>query len=80
VAADRPPALLADYPFTSSGVTALQAQDGNVLLLGALELDAQLKAVLNISPASTPPQPPLIRIGSWLTALKKLYSPAMPVC
>jgi alpha-galactosidase len=38
------PALLADYPFTSSGLTALQSQDGRVLLLGALALDAQLKA------------------------------------
>jgi alpha-galactosidase len=38
------PALLADYPFSSSGLTALQAPDGRVLLLGALELDAHLKA------------------------------------
>ena len=38
------PAMLADYPFTSSGVSALQAPDGRVLLLGALELDAQIKA------------------------------------
>lgn len=38
------PALLADYPFTSSGVTALAGPEGEVLLLGALELDAQLKA------------------------------------
>ncbi len=38
------PDLLADYPFTSSGVTALQAPDGKVLLLGALGLEARLRA------------------------------------
>ncbi|OGO38182.1 MAG: alpha-galactosidase [Chloroflexi bacterium RBG_16_57_11] len=37
------PALLEDYPFTSSSLTALQAPDGKVLLLGALGLDARLK-------------------------------------
>ena len=38
------PALLADYPFTGSGVGALQGPDGRVLLLGALGLDARVKA------------------------------------
>ncbi|MEW5871673.1 MAG: glycoside hydrolase family 36 protein [Chloroflexota bacterium] len=38
------PHLLRDYPFTSSGLAALQGPDGNVLLLGALELDASVKA------------------------------------
>ena len=38
------PDLLEDYPFTSSSLTALQAPDGKVLLLGALGLDARLKA------------------------------------
>jgi alpha-galactosidase len=38
------PALLAEYPFTSSGVIALQSPDGQVLLLGAVELDARLQA------------------------------------
>jgi alpha-galactosidase len=37
------PALLEDYPFASSSVTALQAPDGKVLLLGAVGLDAMLK-------------------------------------
>jgi len=38
------PALLADYPFTGSGVGALQGSDGRTLLLGALGLDARVKA------------------------------------
>jgi alpha-galactosidase len=38
------PDLLADYPFTSSSLIALQAPDGKILLLGALHPDAQLKA------------------------------------
>lgn len=38
------PALLADYPWRSSGLSALQAPDGQVLLLGALQLDAQVQA------------------------------------
>ena len=38
------PALLADYPFTGSGVGALQGPDGRALLLGALGLDARVKA------------------------------------
>ncbi len=36
--------MLEDYPFTSSGVAALQGPDGNILLLGALGLDAHVKA------------------------------------
>jgi len=38
------PSLLEDYPFTSSSVTALQSPGGKILLLGALGLDARLKA------------------------------------
>jgi alpha-galactosidase len=38
------PALLADYPFTGSGVGALQGPEGCVLILGALGLDARVKA------------------------------------
>jgi alpha-galactosidase len=38
------PALLEDYPFTSSSLTALQAPEGRVLLLGGLGLDARLRA------------------------------------
>lgn len=38
------PRLLADYPFRSSGVSAVQAPDGQALLLGALQLDAQVQA------------------------------------
>jgi alpha-galactosidase len=38
------PDMLTDYPFTSSSVSALQAPDGQILLLGALQLDAQIKA------------------------------------
>jgi alpha-galactosidase len=38
------PKLLADYPFTGSGVGALQAPDGKILLLGALGLDGFISA------------------------------------
>lgn len=38
------PSLLAWYPFSGSGVGALQAPDGNILLLGALELDGFVTA------------------------------------
>jgi alpha-galactosidase len=38
------PSLLAWYPFSSSAVGALQAPDGNILLLGALELDGFVTA------------------------------------
>jgi alpha-galactosidase len=36
--------LFADYPFTSSGVSALEGPDRQILLLGALGLDARLAA------------------------------------
>lgn len=38
------PAQLEDYPFVGSGVGALQAQDGKILLLGALDLDTRVRA------------------------------------
>lgn len=38
------PSLLAFYPFSSSGVGALQAPGGGILLLGALELDGFVRA------------------------------------
>lgn len=36
------PFLLASYPTASSGVAALQAPDGHILLLGALQVDARV--------------------------------------
>jgi alpha-galactosidase len=49
------PALLANYPFTGSGVGALQGSNGNILLLGALGLDARIKADDKVLRASTDP-------------------------
>ena len=38
------PDLMPDYPFSGSAVGALQGQDGNILLLGALSLGARVQA------------------------------------
>jgi alpha-galactosidase len=38
------PSLMEDYPYKSSGLSALQGPDGRILLLGALAPDAQVTA------------------------------------
>jgi alpha-galactosidase len=51
------PALLADYPYTGSGVGALEGLNGKILLLGALGLDGKIHADDQVLRASANPTP-----------------------
>lgn len=59
------PELLAAYPHASSGLGALECPDGRVLLLGALELDAQ---VTNTPPVLRGAYAPGVTETAWFLA------------
>jgi alpha-galactosidase len=52
------PALLADYPFASSGVIAFEIGDNRILLVGALAMDTHLEWRAPRLSASIQPRPP----------------------
>ena len=69
------PSLLDEYPFTSSCVSALQAPEGKVLLLGALGLEARVKVsseTISGSYAAPAPADPewFLAYGSELSVFK----------